>query len=275
MSPLQERSCVGNLAQKTKESTCYSNISSQVSRVLMSSNPTNPSPPATTGRCPTTSPTKALLFKAPPPETRIQVYWKIEHDSGDTVPLWWGATVKTTLTEFNEELNGFVTTLLYDENMGFGQSEEKVVFLNGEELIDIGRQEEEGDGLLNWRMECRAVEDEEEGELEGKECMRVEGGRVMTMEEVLLSQGEIDAEQNDGRSVVDLGMNAMSKLPFEKQMIMAQTYRNFAEHIKKRLKDIKDDHGEGYEISSRDIESIFKELGDKPPPRRSLVGDVI
>lgn len=192
---------------------------------------------------------------APPPGTRIEVYWVVEQENGQRDSLWWAATVSSTTSAPGEHCGEHVTTLQYESNAGFDACEERVIFMRGNELRDLTRKSDENEGVLTWRKEGEDADDRD---------------GTVTMQEVVEAQGELDREV--GVSAVDMGMSALATLPWERQMAMAQTYRAFAEHVKARLAKLKEEKGNGYEVSQQDVDGIFKELGKRPPP--SSVGKV-
>lgn len=217
---------------------------------------------------------------APPIGTKIQVLWRIIHESnnnnsnsnadamntdstneatGNTEltsgPMeeqrWWGAVVQERTSEkvgirsieIHKDLD--VHILLYDAYGDFEEEVVRVAFLPDNVLLDLSMLDDADGGRLDWRLESDAMNDEDDEEsataVRSAECLAREADQI-----VQLSGISADAD-----------LQALARMPHEVQLHVASGYRSFADAIKSLLGELVASKPADYVVTAQDVQEIM------------------
>ena len=122
--------------------------------------------------------------------------------------------------------------------------------------------------MMLWRHEgspwIADVKDEEFGasllttEEEGGTKNKTEV--TMTMSDLLADQERMDAAEHGGNSLADMGVRAMSTLPYMQQVKVVSDYKDFATALKEKLASIQNARGSDALVTADDIKDFMSEL---------------
>lgn len=178
---------------------------------------------------------------------RVQVQWDVENSEvGGTVAVWWGATVKST------GASGDSYVIRYDAMDDQPEVDSHVKLQSPFVLYDT----QEGDTLF-WRMEGSAFDASSSPALENSTSSS------MTMIELLQDQLLSEHAEQEGGSVHDLGMQALSQLPYQHQSRMAMLYRNFSDLFRQELQQLLHERGRGAVVRASDVSTILSQVNER------------
>lgn len=220
---------------------------------LQGTPPSNPNSQSNARASPTKVPSPSPGREhAPPLGTRIEVLWRIESsgegtdEPGEIVDRWWGAIVQECTTEtagnavkaeWSREL---IHVLLYDAWGEFAEDAARVAFLPGRSLVDLGRLDDENDGVLAWRREG-----------ERDENFEMSLGEFADEQDALVHEAGLSQD-------ADLAM--LSQYPANVQINVASGYRVFADGVKEMLGELVATKPAGYVVTEQDVQGIFEKI---------------
>jgi len=132
--------------------------------------------------------------------------------------------------------------LSYSKHEGFEEESRTVAFCGQHLLFDPQEKE-----MLEWRMEGSDY------------CPEIHNpDPVMTIHDV--TQELESPNDGSGKSLMDQGMDELKHLPIDEQQRFARKYRVLADHFKDKLRSLLTDKGDGYVVTSSDINSIVEKI---------------
>ena len=189
--------------------------------------------------------------------------WDI-HDpvTEEVVSAWFRGTYTGPTKDSNPVTGKHHHLIHYDARDSFPAATCECIFLSNSRLFDCAEE----DGMMLWRHEgspwIADVKDEEFG----ASLLEEEGGTknktevTMTMSDLLADQERMDAAEHGGNSLADMGLRAMSTLPYMQQVKVVSDYKDFATAFKEKLASIQNVRGSGALVTADDIKDFMSEL---------------